>query len=126
MIVVPAGRNASFVTSGLTPIPGAGLVYHQYRVSGDWGSLEAAEILVSTDRQTLTLPAPFTTDGRTLRTEVLRYSQTRNEVSSDRSFIFDGPGRHIEGEGFTSDPEFRNVTAKRPRGTGGEFTLPNR
>lgn len=67
-----------------------------------------------------------TTDGRTLRTEVLRYSQTRNEVSSDRSFIFDGPGRHIEGEGFTSDPEFRNVTAKRPRGTGGEFTLPNR
>ena len=67
-----------------------------------------------------------TTDGRTLRTEVLRYSQTRNEVSSDRQFVFDGPNRHIEGQGFTSDPEFRNVTAKRPKGTGGEFTLPNR
>jgi LPS export ABC transporter protein LptC len=67
-----------------------------------------------------------TTDGRTLRTEVLRYSQTRNEVSSDRAFVFDGPGRHIEGAGFTSDPEFRNVTATKPRGTGGEFTLPNR
>ena len=67
-----------------------------------------------------------TTDGRTLRTEVLRYSQTRNEVSSDRHFVFDGPNRHIEGEGFTSDPEFRNVTARRPTGTGGEFTLPNR
>ena len=67
-----------------------------------------------------------TTDGRRLRTEVLRYSQTRNEVSSDRNFVFDGPNRHIEGKGFTSDPEFRNVTAKQPTGTGGEFTLPNR
>lgn len=67
-----------------------------------------------------------TTDGRTLRTAVLRYNQTRNEVSSDKAFVFDGPGRHIEGDGFTSDPEFRNVVAKRPHGTGGEFTLPNR
>jgi LPS export ABC transporter protein LptC len=67
-----------------------------------------------------------TTDGRTLRTEVLRYSQVRNQVSSDRPFVFDAPGRHIEGAGFTSDPEFRNVTATKPRGTGGEFTLPNR
>lgn len=66
-----------------------------------------------------------TTDGRTLRTEVLRYSQTRNEVSSDKDFIFDGPGRHIEGEGFTSDPEFQNVVARKPRGTSGQFTLPN-
>ena len=67
-----------------------------------------------------------TTDGRTLKTEVLRYSQPRNEVSSDRDFVFDAPNRHIEGEGFTSDPEFRNLTTKRPRGTGGQFTLPNR
>ena len=67
-----------------------------------------------------------TTDGRTLKTEVLRYSQARNEVSSDRDFVFDGPNRHIEGKGFTSDPEFRNVTARKPTGLGGEFTLPNR
>jgi len=66
-----------------------------------------------------------TTDGRTLTSEVMRYSQTRNEVTSDKPFVFDGPGRHIEGEGFTSDPSFRNVVAKRPRGTGGQFTLPN-
>jgi len=66
-----------------------------------------------------------TTDGRTLRTEVLRYDQRKNEVSSDRDFVFDGPSRHIEGEGFTSDPEFRNVTAKKPHGRGGQFTLPN-
>lgn len=66
-----------------------------------------------------------TTDGRKLTTEVLRYSQPRNEVSSDRAFVFDGPNRHIEGEGFTSDPEFRNLTAKGPRGRAGQFTLPN-
>jgi LPS export ABC transporter protein LptC len=66
-----------------------------------------------------------TTDGRTLKTEVLRYRQRDNQVSSDRDFVFDAPNRHIEGEGFTSDPEFKNVTAKKPHGTGGQFTLPN-
>ena len=67
-----------------------------------------------------------TTDGRTLRTEVLRYYQARNEVESDRDFVYDAPGRHVEGEGFTSDPSFRNVVARKPKGTGGQFTLPNR
>jgi LPS export ABC transporter protein LptC len=64
-------------------------------------------------------------DGRTLKTEVMRYNQRTNEVSSDLPFVFDGPGRHMEGAGFTSDPNFRNVTAIRPRGTGGGFVLPN-
>jgi len=65
------------------------------------------------------------TDGATLRTEVLRYFQSRNLVSSDQPFVFDEPTRHIEGEGFTSDPAFKVVTAIRPKGTGGKFTLPN-
>jgi len=64
-------------------------------------------------------------DGGTMKTEVMYYSQVKNEVSSDKAFVFDGPGRHIEGEGFTSDPEFKNITAKHPRGTGGQFVLPN-
>lgn len=64
-------------------------------------------------------------DGATLRTEVLRYDRTKNQVSSDRPFVFDEPNRHIEGEGFTSDPDFTVVTAVRPKGTGGKFTLPN-
>lgn len=64
-------------------------------------------------------------DGRTLRSEVMRYNARANQVSSDRRFVFDGPGRHVEGDGFTSDPDFRNVTAGRPHGTGGKFTLPN-
>lgn len=66
-----------------------------------------------------------TTDGRTLRTDALRYNEGKNEVSSDRPFTFDGPQRHIQGEGFTSDPAFKNVVAKHPRGTGGQFTLPD-
>lgn len=64
-------------------------------------------------------------DGGTMRTEVMAYSQIRNEVSSDKPFVFDSPDRHIAGEGFTSDPEFRNISAKRPTGRGGQFTLPN-
>jgi hypothetical protein len=64
-------------------------------------------------------------DGATLRTEVLRYSQVRNQVSSDRPFVFDEPTRHIKGAGFTSDPDFKVVTATRPTGVGGQFTLPN-
>jgi LPS export ABC transporter protein LptC len=64
-------------------------------------------------------------DGATLRTEVMNYNQIRNEVSSDRDFVFDEPGRHVEGKGFTSDPEFKKITAKSPRGTGGQFILPS-
>jgi LPS export ABC transporter protein LptC len=65
------------------------------------------------------------TDGATLRTEVLRYSQRQNQVSSDKPFVFDEPNRHIVGQAFTSDPDFKNVVANRPTGEGGKFTLPN-
>jgi LPS export ABC transporter protein LptC len=65
------------------------------------------------------------TDGATLRTEVIRYSQTRNQVSSDKDFVFDEPTRHIKGTGFTADPDFKVVTANRVTGEGGKFTLPN-
>ena len=65
------------------------------------------------------------TDGATLRTEVLRYSQVKNQVSSDKPFVFDEPTRHIEGKGFTSDPDFKVVTALQPQGRAGQFTLPN-
>ncbi len=64
-------------------------------------------------------------DGGTMRTEVMYYNQARNEVSSNQAFVFDGPDRHIEGQGFTSDPEFKKITATHPRGTGGQFILPS-
>jgi LPS export ABC transporter protein LptC len=66
------------------------------------------------------------TDSATLRTAVIRYSQSRNQVSSDQIFVFDEPGgQHIVGQGFTSDPDFKVVTALKPVGRGGTFTLPN-
>ncbi|MFN8878762.1 MAG: LPS export ABC transporter periplasmic protein LptC [Gemmatimonadota bacterium] len=82
-------------------------------------------------------------DGRRLRTEQLTYVQSRNEISSDSAFVMTEPnGRRLEGVGFTSDPDMRNVRvlkaargtagvvedpagggpARRP--TGGTFTLP--
>ena len=64
-------------------------------------------------------------DGATMKTAVMNYNQVRNEVSSDKSFVWDEPGRHVVGDGFTSDPEFKNISAKRPTGRGGQFTLPN-
>ena len=64
-------------------------------------------------------------DGRTLKSEVMRYKQATNQVSSDQPFVFDGPGRHAKGKGFTSDPEFKNVTAQKLTGTGGHLVLPN-
>ena len=67
----------------------------------------------------------LTKDGRRLTTEVLRYQQAKDSVTSDKPFVFDAPDRHIEGEGFASDPSFRNVVAKKPTGTGGRFVLPN-
>lgn len=64
-------------------------------------------------------------DGATLRTEVMDFSQVKNEVSSDKAFVWDEPGRHVEGDGFTSDPEFKKIQAQHPHGTGGKFILPS-
>ena len=67
VLVVPRGRNASFVTNGVTPIPGSGTVYPTYRVTAEWGSLEADQVLVSADEKTLALPAPRELEGTTLK-----------------------------------------------------------
>lgn len=79
-------------------------------------------------------------DGRRLRTELLNYVQSRNEISSDSAFVMTEPnGRRVEGVGFVSDPDMRLVRVlKAARGTagvvdesrgptrpsGGTFTLP--
>jgi LPS export ABC transporter protein LptC len=63
-------------------------------------------------------------DGATMRTEAMRYSQAKNEVTSDYAFTFDSPTQHLRGIGFTSDPEFRNVQTKNLSGTGGQLVLP--
>lgn len=60
-------------------------------------------------------------DGRRLRTEQLTYTQSRDEIASDSAFVMTEPnGRRLEGVGFTSDPDMRNVRVlKAARGTAG-------
>ena len=74
VLVTPGSHNSSFVTNGMTPIPGAGTVYHTFRATAEWGTLDAASVLMSDDREHLTLPGPVrlsdttvTGDGWTLK-----------------------------------------------------------
>jgi LPS export ABC transporter protein LptC len=64
------------------------------------------------------------TNGAHLTTSVLRYDQSKNEVSTDQHYVYEAPDRHIEGDAFVSDPSFDNIVTQRPRGTAGRFTLP--
>lgn len=66
-----------------------------------------------------------TSDGGRLTTEVLRYNQAKDSVSSDQAFVFQAPDQQLAGKGFTADPSFRTVVAIEPHGTGGRFVLPN-
>jgi hypothetical protein len=64
VLVLPAATTASFSTNGMTPIPGVGTLYPTYRGSGEWGSVEAAAIVVSKGPPKLILAAPAApTDG---------------------------------------------------------------
>jgi hypothetical protein len=65
VLVLPRARSASFVTTGLTPIPGIGTAYPSYRATGEWGSLEAQSALVSAEGNALTLPGPVRAEGST-------------------------------------------------------------
>jgi LPS export ABC transporter protein LptC len=72
-----------------------------------------------------------TPDGKKLETEELKYDAKRHEISSTKPFVFDKPGQHLEGNGFTSDPNFANVRAGQPKArqlpgqkTGGGILLP--
>ena len=65
-----------------------------------------------------------TPDGRKLKTSILDYQKGSNQISGPDYFIFDGPGRHLEGQSFTADPEFKNVATTKPRkGTLGTVEL---
>ena len=66
-------------------------------------------------------------DGRRLTTPLLRYSQARNEISSDTSFtLTDSSKTHqMIGIGFTSDPDMNNMRCLRAcSGSAGTVTLP--
>jgi len=48
-------------------------------------------------------------DGRRLTTPELIYNQQRNQISSDSAFVMTEPGRRLEGIGFRSDPNMKNI-----------------
>jgi LPS export ABC transporter protein LptC len=62
-------------------------------------------------------------DGRRLRTEILRYDNAANQISTDKHFTFDRGTEHLEGNSFRSDPDFKNVVTDRPRGVAGDGLL---
>jgi LPS export ABC transporter protein LptC len=64
-------------------------------------------------------------DGRELRSEELKYDQGHNEVASDSAFVLTEPERRMEGIGFRSDPNLKNVhVLKVLSGTSGPVTIP--
>ena len=48
-------------------------------------------------------------DGRRLTTPELSYNQQTNEISSDSAFVMTEPNRRLEGIGFRSDPDMKNI-----------------
>jgi hypothetical protein len=67
VLVLPPSRNASFMSIGMTPIPGEGTIYPSFRTTVEWGSLTASSVLMAPDRSKLTVPGPFTVEGKTLK-----------------------------------------------------------
>jgi len=57
-----------------------------------------------------------TPDGKRLTTDTLRYNRAVGAISGPGPFVYDGLGReHLEGVGFTADPEFTRVQAGAPQ-----------
>ncbi len=63
-------------------------------------------------------------DGRRLTTSQLRFQEQRNEISSDSAFVLTEPGRRVEGIGFVSDPNLKNVRVHKVTSGGGPIILP--
>jgi LPS export ABC transporter protein LptC len=65
------------------------------------------------------------TDGARLTTSILKYDQSKNQVSTDQPYTwYEPPDRHLAATGFISDPTFSNITTQALHGTAGHFTLP--
>jgi len=65
-------------------------------------------------------------DGRVLKSPMVRYMQSRNQVMSDSAFVLTEPGeKEMRGIGFRADPSLNAVEVLRvQRGRGGTFKVP--
>ena len=59
-----------------------------------------------------------TLDGtdKILRTNHLIYDKDNNQIRSDSAFHYRSPTEILTGNGFRSDPQFRNVVTRQPAG----------
>jgi LPS export ABC transporter protein LptC len=57
-----------------------------------------------------------TPDGKRLTSAELRYDARNRRIWSSQPFVFDHADRHLEGTGFESDPEFRDIRAQQGSG----------
>ena len=57
-----------------------------------------------------------TPEGRRLTSAALDYDSKSNQISTDKPFVYDYGDTHAEGNGFISDPDFKNVVTQQPRG----------
>jgi LPS export ABC transporter protein LptC len=67
------------------------------------GNMEARDSVVA-----------VTPDQRRLTTCMIQYVADTDQITGPCAFVFDAPNEHLEGESFTADPDFRNVTAVAP------------
>jgi LPS export ABC transporter protein LptC len=63
-------------------------------------------------------------NGGRLKTSVLRYDQTKNEVSTDQHYVYVAPDQNMVGDGFITDPALSQFRTQRPKGRAGSITLP--
>ena len=82
------------------------------RITADWGRYEwrTGNMVARTN------VVGITPDGRRLTTSELEYNKLSNRLETDEAFVFDSPEEHLEGSGFSADPDFRNVRATDIRG----------
>jgi LPS export ABC transporter protein LptC len=71
------------------------------------GTLEARDsvVMVSTDGT-----------NRRLRSHHLIFDRDQNQVRSDSAFTYESPAEVLSGNSFISDPGFKNVVTRQPRG----------
>jgi LPS export ABC transporter protein LptC len=67
-----------------------------------------------------------TVDGRKLTSQMVRFDQRVNQISSDSAFVLTEDGREASGIGFVSDPDMNNIRIlKASRAKASQLQVPN-
>ena len=54
--------------------------------------------------------------NRKLRTSHIIYDRDQNQIRSDSAFVYESPTEVLTGNSFVSDPNFKNVVTRQPKG----------